>query len=156
MATCLDPSMVLAYNNLSKLWQQLGNFDRVVENLKQLLDLEPTNVAACSHLAGVLLHQGKREEAIKYLQQAIALQPTFVTAYCQRHSLSESTDLLARAKASCSKFLTALQEEVTNTQILRYLWQTYAHWGDVLLEYGSTKQAAVYYRQALDVKPDEV
>lgn len=156
MATCLDPSMVLAYNNLSKLWQQLGNFDRVVENLKQLLDLEPTNVAACSHLAGVLFHQGKREEAIKYLQQAIALQPTFVTAYCQRHSQSESTDLLARAKASCSKFLTALQEEETNTQILRYLWQTYAHWGDVLLEYGSVKQAEAYYRQALDVKPDEV
>jgi tetratricopeptide (TPR) repeat protein/capsular polysaccharide biosynthesis protein len=156
MATCLDPTMAIAYNNLSKLWQQLGNFDRVVENLKQLLDLEPTNVAAYSHLAGVLLHQGKRTEAIKYLRRAIVLQPIFVTAYCQQHLQSESTDLLIRAKASCANFLKALQEETSDIEVLRCLWQTYARWGDVLLEYGSIKQAEAYYRQALDIKPDEV
>ena len=155
MAICLDPQMALAYNNLSKLWQQLGNFEQVAINLKQLLNLEPNNIAAYSHLAGVLLHRGKRTEAIQYLRRAISLKPTFVRAYCDRH-LSSATDLLARAKASCAKFLQTLQAETSDTEVLHYLWQTYAHWGDVLSEYGSIKQAEAYYRQALDIQPDRV
>lgn len=155
-AICLDPNMGLAYNNLSKLWQQKGNFEQVIRNLKRFINLEPTNVAAVSHLAGILLYQGQKEQAIEYLRQAIALEPVFVNYYCAKNRQEEATDLLTRAKDSCSKFIMALLEESPNEEVFRYLWQTYAHWGDVLCEYGSIKQAETYYRQAINVKADEV
>ena len=156
MATILDPSMGLAYSNLSKLWQQQGNFSQVINALKHFISLEPTNVGACSHLAGVLLHQGKREEALKYLRQAIALEPEFIRSYQEKNLLQDTGDLLNKAKHSCAKFLQALAEESSDRQVLDLLWQTYSFWGDVLFEYGTLKQAEIYYRQALDIKPDEI
>jgi tetratricopeptide (TPR) repeat protein/capsular polysaccharide biosynthesis protein len=156
MAICLDSKMGFAYNNLSKLWQQKGNFKRVVENLKRFIALEPTNVGAVSYLAGILLHQGKKESAIESLRHAIALEPIFVNTYCAKNLQEEPKDLLTRAKVSCAKFITALLEEASKEEVLRYLWQTYTHWGDVLFEYGSIKQAETYYRQALDIKANEV
>lgn len=156
MAICLDSTMSLAYSNLSKLWQQKGNFVRAVENLERLISLEPTNVIAFGNLAEVLLRQGKSQQAIKYLRQAIAIEPTFVTTYCIENHTPNSTDLIAIAKASCTKFLTSLQEETADSEVLQYLWQTYSHWGNALLEYGNIEQAETYYRQAIDIQPDEV
>ena len=156
MAVCLDSTMGLAYNNLSKLWQQQGNFQQVIENLQHFISLEPTNVATYSYLAGVLLYRGNYQLAFKYLRQAIALEPSFVNNYCLNHLHQEPRDLLTRAKTSCAKFLATLLQESPDEAVLRYLWQTYAHWGDVLFEYGSIKQAEVYYRQGLDIKPNEV
>ncbi len=156
MATCLDSSMGLAYNNLSKLWQQQGNLAEVVKNLKQQLNLEPTNLETYSRLAMISLHQGKPNQAIAYLRQVIALEPSFINAYCVRNNQQESDDLLTKARISCSKFIIALRDEAEDSETIEYLWQTYAHWGDVLFAYGNVKQAETYYRHALDIQAEEV
>ena len=156
MAICLEPNMSLAYSNLSKLWQQKGNFDRVIENLQKLIELEPNNVAAFGHLATILLHQGKSAAAIKYLRQAIAIEPRFVTSYCAINQAADSSDLLSQAKRACAKFLTALQTTASDAEAIESLWQTYSRWGDFLLKQGKVEQAEAYYRQGLEVNPQEI
>ncbi len=77
-------------------------------------------------------------------------------AYCQRAAQLEPTEVFEKAKISCAHFLVALCQETDESEINNYLCQTYFYLGEVLFEYGGIKQAEIYYRQALDIKPDEV
>ena len=157
MAITLDSTMGLAHNNLSKLWQQQRNWQQVIRYLKQYVSLEPSNTSALSHLAAILFYQGDYQEGLKYLHQAVVLEPEFTRAYCAKEYSETSNDLLERAKASCIKFLRALQDDqVPNQETLEHLWQTYSNLGDVLLEYGNLEQAEGYYRQGIDLQPNKV
>ena len=155
-AIILEPTMALAYYNLGNLWQQQGNYPGAIKCFQQVIKLEPHNILAYSNCAAILLKIGAIESAIKYLRQAIALHPTFVEAYCHRATQLEPTDVLEKAKISCAHFLDALRQETNESEINNYLCQTYFYLGEVLFEYGGIQQAEIYYRQALDIKPNEV
>ncbi len=170
-AIALEPAMALAYYNLGNLWQQQGNYPEAIKCFEEVIKLEPNNILAYSNCAAILLKIGNIETAIKYLNKAIALQPNFVEAYCNRATQIEPTDLLEKAKISCAHFLSELRQEIPDeSKVLRllttdpawtssvydHLWQTYFYLGEVLFEYGGLQQAEIYYRQALNIKPDEV
>ena len=148
--------MALAYYNLGNLWQQQHNYAEAIKCFEQVIKLEPNNIMACSSCATLLLKIGEIKPAIKYLRQASVLQPTFVEAYCERAKQLEPTDTLEQAKIACAHFLAALHQESDTAKVCEHLWQTYFYLGEVLFEYGGIKQAEIYYRQALDIKPDEV
>lgn len=158
-AIALEPTMALAHYNLGNLWQQQGNYFEAIKCFERVLQLEPNNLAACSNCAAILLKIGEIRAAVTYLAQAIALQPSFVEAYCQRATQLEPTDNLAKAKIAGAHFLAQLRSVAfepveLDSSILEYLWQTYFYLGEVLFEYGGVRQAEIYYRQALDIKPD--
>ncbi|MDJ0678388.1 MAG: tetratricopeptide repeat protein [Xenococcaceae cyanobacterium MO_167.B52] len=155
-AITVEPNMALAHYNLGNLWQQQKNYPKSLECFEEVIKLEPNNIVAQSSCAAILLKIGEIKSAIKYLRNAIFLQPTFVAAYYHRVKQLEPKDTLEQAKLSCARFLEALFKETDEAQVCEHLWQTYFYLGEVLFEYGGAEQAEVYYRQALDIKPDEV
>ncbi|WP_019507955.1 tetratricopeptide repeat protein [Pleurocapsa sp. PCC 7319] len=154
-AITLDPKMALAHHNLGRLWQQQGNSPQAIRCFRKVIELEPNNVLAYSYCSDVLQKIGNLEVAFDYWRQIIELQPEFVNAYCQRILTLEAEDLLEIAKVACACFLQALKQN-NYAEAYHHLWRTYYLMGDVLFEYGGIEQAAIYYQQALQIKPQEV
>ncbi len=156
-AITVEPNMALAHYNLGNLWQQQRNYPRSIKYFEQVIKLEPKNIMAYSSCATLLLKIGKIKPALKYLRKAITLQPKFVKTYYLRAKELEPKDELEKAKISCAYFLEALcQKNPNELQIYEHLCQTYFYLGEILFDYGGLQQAEVYFRQALDIKPDEV
>ncbi|MGF1541899.1 MAG: tetratricopeptide repeat protein [Pleurocapsa sp.] len=155
-AIALEPTMALAHHNLGQLWQQQGNYQNAMECLRSVIALEPNNTIAYSNYAETLLRLGKLKSVLDCWRRAINLQSVFVRAYCQRALKLEPTDLLNRVKISCAKFLTALEQQEAESEILEHLKQTYVYFGDILVEYGGFQQAGWYYQQALQIDPYQV
>ena len=155
-AIMLEPQMALAYHNLARLWQQQGNYTAARECFEQVIEHSADNVLAYSHFSALLFKQGEIELAIDWWRKSIQLQPEFVKSYCQRALSLEPTNLLAKAKLSCARFLQALEKKLDYEEVSYHLWQTYLYLGDILFEYGGFKQAETYYQQALQLKPQEV
>ncbi len=152
----LEPQFALAHRNLGQLWQRQGEYERAEVCYEQIIALEPENVAAYSDCASVMMAQGKLTLALNYFRAAIALQPEFATAYCRRANLLGEEDLLERAQVCCARFLQALQQHFTITEVCYHLWQAYLHLGDVLSAYGALNQAESYYHKALQIAPQQV
>ena len=158
LALDLEPNMALAKHNLSRLWQLESNYDRALSYLQEVIKLEPNNSCAHNDYLSLLLRKGELQALIPHWQHLISRHPEFVDFYCQQAMTLDSGDLLAQGKIACAQFLNAVQENSDKSQIYNHLWQTLLYWGDMLFEYGGIgiPRAEIYYRYALDIKPDEV
>ncbi len=159
----LDPKLALAYQNLGELWRLQKNYEEAQKCYQELIALEPNNIKAYSDLGLVLMNQGKLEEAMGYLGKAIAPQKRWLEAYCLRAKLLRDDSLLNRAKIACAGFLQELlkynsliDQETKIEKIENYLYQIYADLGQIIAEYGGIEKAEIYYRKALQIKPDAI
>ena len=164
----LDPKLGLAYQNLGELWRLQKNYEEAQKCYQQLIAIEPNNIKAYSDLGLVLMNQGKLPEAMSYLGKAISKRSAsrctsekkWLEAYCQRAKLLRDDNLLNRAKIACAQLLEELlsSKDLENKQakIETYVYQIYSDLGQVIAEYGGIEKAEIYYRKAIQVKPDEI
>ena len=153
-AISLDPKMALAHHNLGRLWQQQGNTVRAIQCFKRVIQLEPNNVLAHTNYAEAQQIMGNLSATLDSWRKIISLEPDFVNAYCQNKLSSSPQDLLEIAKLACARFLQALKQG-QKPEAYHHLWRTYGYMGDVLFDFGGVKQAEIYYKRALQIKPDD-
>ncbi|MBI1872250.1 tetratricopeptide repeat protein, partial [Candidatus Collierbacteria bacterium] len=85
-ATDLDPTNVVAWENLSGIYQQITGFvegapDWTVASYSQAISLDPSNPALRLGLGGFFFGLGDYEQAIKIFEQAVNLKPNWANAH---------------------------------------------------------------------------
>ncbi|MEG2070083.1 MAG: tetratricopeptide repeat protein [Bacteroidales bacterium] len=81
----IDPNNVEINYNLAKLYQDLGEIEKAIEQYKILLAINPNNIAALNNLGYIyLVDKDQYEEAISIFTKAIEKDSLFVNAICNR------------------------------------------------------------------------
>ena len=100
----LDPSCVLALNNLGSIYGAIGRYEDAIVTLKQAIQLDPGQAGSFTNLGNAYFKLRRLPEAIEAYEQALQLQPgTAVTYYnlgtlcIETGRLDEAVDALKEA-----------------------------------------------------------
>ncbi|MFK7756489.1 MAG: tetratricopeptide repeat protein [Flavobacteriales bacterium] len=105
LALSIDPKNINTLNNLSAIFQEVGDFDKSIDILEQILEIEPEYMPAIVNLGFTLQQDEKHDEALVYFDQAVKLSPDEPLAYSNRSFSRLKTDDLKGAMSDVDKSL---------------------------------------------------
>lgn len=184
----LEPDSLSAHYNLGHALQQQGQHAAAIRCFEQVLHRDSSHQSAHTDCGLAYLASGQLNCALDHFRQALLPQQAYVHAFCDWADRILGTDELSLARKACGQFLeTLLQTHLTNKhdspsrkrrfdedrsakaetatienssdQAQQQLAQTYLHLGNVLVQYGGTKQyqqAEIYYQKALQIRPQDL
>ncbi len=80
----LDPDYALTYNNRGIAYNDLGDYERAIDDYNQAIGLDPEFAFAYKNRGNAYAYLGDYERAIDDYNQAIALYPAYALAYNNR------------------------------------------------------------------------
>ena len=120
-----------------------AKFDRAINKLKKLIELEPGNATYYDDLGKIFLKQNKFDSAIKVYQKAIALSPDWENFY---ESLGEALIEQNKLNDALKLYKISLAQNANNAKIHRLI-------GNVLMKQKKIDKAAMFYRKAIHLDP---
>ena len=78
-AVVLDPSFLVAQQNLAYVYDQLGRADEAIIAYKRAIELDPRSAIVFNNLGVLYTKKGQNEEAIQVLEQGLKVDPTNAT-----------------------------------------------------------------------------
>ncbi|MBS3908953.1 MAG: tetratricopeptide repeat protein [Actinobacteria bacterium] len=138
-----------ARSTLATCYVQLGETEKAFRETEAALELRPLDPDAL-YRAGCLAFDAERpEDAIAYLEKAIAAKPNTVQYHYRLADVYTETKNFRRAQAEWKNVLDLLPRgEPHAAEIHKKI-------GDIYMGIGVTRKAAVSYRKALAVNPDD-
>lgn len=176
----INPELTAAYFNLAKIWEQLGDQNKVADNLFIALKLKPHAASAQQHyeLGETLKSQNKPGRAIASFHRAINIKPDWLAAYqslvgllvqqgkhkrivgIYRQGVNQNPQspqfhiALGQALATEEKWFKAINCYQTALKLDPNLPEVYYHWGQILIQTKKYAQAQKCYQQALSIQAD--
>ena len=81
----VDPNNIEINYNLAMLYQELGEYEKAIEQYKILLSIDAKNKHALHNIGYIYLNYlGNYEEAVNFFSKAIEADPNFINAICNR------------------------------------------------------------------------
>lgn len=95
----VEPNNVEINFNLAKLFQDLGEIEKAVEQYKIVLKIKKDHLPALNNLGYVyMVELNQYEDALKLFNQAIEKEPDFVEAHCNRGVCYECMEQYDKAR----------------------------------------------------------
>ncbi|MFP4041044.1 MAG: tetratricopeptide repeat protein [Desulfosudaceae bacterium] len=134
-----------AYNNICRMYNQLGEHDLAEEYCRQAVRIEPVFPEAFMNLGKIMLDRNRPDEAIDYLEQTVTLAPHLLPAYLLlAEALYKKTTRTEKAIQVCRQALTANPEFLDARRMI----------GTLLLADGQPAQALPHLQAVLRARPD--
>ena len=144
-AILLDRSIAPAYINRSNLYQETGDYDAAINDLRTAIKLDSKNAYVYFNLANILFEQGYYGQAIENFNSTITLHPTYAPAYLNRGNAYRKIRDYQRAINDYSKAL-----ELNSGLLLAYTNR------GVCYNYSGLYSNAVEdFRKAIELKPSD-
>lgn len=81
----VDPNNIEINYNLAMLYQEMGEYEKAIEQYKILLTIDPKSKHALHNIGYIYLNYlGNYEEAANFFSKAIEVDPNFINAICNR------------------------------------------------------------------------
>ena len=133
-----------AFYNLGNDLQELGQFERAIDNYRRALVIYPNYVEAHNNLGNVLRDLDQTNEALASFRRALEINPNFAEAHSNLGNALRDLDQLDDAVASYRRAL----------EIKPDCAEIHFNLGKVLQDLGLPVDAVASYRSSLDIKPD--
>lgn len=141
-----DPAYVSAHVNLANAYAQKKMYAAAAKQYSKVISLEPTNYEANINLGMILANQGRINEAINHFDAALDIRPGDKDATARRQPL---INLLRKADDAIETIEKSIENGEVGVNARVNLGNFYG-----LREEWAT--AAVNYRRALELKPNDV
>lgn len=138
-----DPKNVGLHDQVARLYEDSGDFDRAGDHFGESLQLSPESATAHNNVASILLKQAKPGEAHEHLVTALRLDPNYGDAHFNLGILLVQTGRTAEA---IEEFRTAVRVDPNDADAHYLLAHTAGSQGDL-------QEAIEQYRQAIALKP---
>ena len=129
---------------LGSVYLLVGNNERGVRNLEEVLAAAPNNAAVWSNLSEGLRRLGRLNEAVEASRKALSLKPDHAEAHINMGNALQAQGKLDDAIALYRKALTLMPGYA----------EAYFNMGNALKDQGKPNDAIASYRQALTLKHD--
>jgi tetratricopeptide (TPR) repeat protein/glycosyltransferase involved in cell wall biosynthesis len=165
-----QPDQLEALHGLSTLAQQTGEFHSAEQFLKAALQMQPSSVKSWFSLGNLHLSQGAFSSSVQAYRQTLALQPDSAPIY---NNLGYALQQLGQWDSAIASYQRALELEPNCVEADvnlgnalhkqgKLLPEKEAHYADlnhklavVREQAGDLKTAEAYYRQALELVPNQ-
>jgi len=143
-AIAINPKFHLCYYNMGLVYEQFGQPDSAIHNLKKVLELQPTHILTQGTLGGVYGKlKGNYDSAIYYLKTAVKYNPedagsmeNLGIAYAMKGNIDEAIPVMERS-------LKLRPAEARNYMNLALAWQSK----------GNKEKADSYFEKAFKIDP---
>jgi len=132
-----------AHNNLGLLLVKQGADDKAVKHFAEAIRIRPAHYEAHSNLGVALAKQGKFDKAIKHLTKALQINPELDKIHKLRQQLLRKESI----NTTIRNYRRLLQNQPNDAD-------THDKLGQALLLNGQKQQAAIYFAEAIRLKPD--
>ena len=141
----IAPEFVEVYANLGGIYAQQQKWEKSVDAYQTAIQIKPNFAGAYRNLAKVWYQQGRKDKAIACTYQALSLEPDQASPQIHYNIGLELLQLGQIEEASqCFELAVKLDPQFT---------AAYQKLAETLEEQGKWQQAALAYRQALELSP---
>ncbi|MGQ9609409.1 MAG: tetratricopeptide repeat protein [bacterium] len=141
-AVSIQPKNPLIRQELVSFYLNSGSIDNALEEAKKVLELDPKNPVYHNALGEIYLHKNLLDEAMREFQEAIRLEPKYAPGY-------KNIGSIYFIKGSPDKAITEINKSLS---YVPDYGDAFALLGDIHVAKGMMKEAAEYYKKALDEK----
>jgi tetratricopeptide (TPR) repeat protein/glycosyltransferase involved in cell wall biosynthesis len=142
----LNPNLAVAYRNLARAYQKIGDVQKATSLLYKGYSLEPAKVSGADHLrlGQTLMQHRQIQPAIACYRRAIQLDPSLTEAYLSLGALALQQ---RNFKGAIALYQKALQQDGKNAA-------AYLALGKALAQEQNWSKALLAYRRAIELQPD--
>lgn len=162
-ATKIMPSFAEAYKIWGNALQRMGNTSEAMSCYAKAVEIKPNLAEVYAGIADIYAQQNKQQQAIAHYQKAIIIKPSakiyrsLADVWLQSGNREKAKSNLDQAKKlelaeiSSTKATSSLDSAIVNRFDTEHSVEVYCHQGRKMEQQNQWKQAAKYYRRALDL-----
>jgi tetratricopeptide (TPR) repeat protein len=108
----IAPNSVRAHGNLARVYQERGQIEDSLREVKKTIELNPKGFKAYYNLGVILAEQGLLEEAIGAYQKTIDINPKYANAHFNLGNIYKQQNLLEQAAEEYKKVIEIDPEDI--------------------------------------------
>lgn len=139
-----SPGSVRPFNNLGQAHDNLGNYDRAIEEFQQALKMNPDYFFGLNNLGNIYGKQKKYEEAITYFKRALEQKSDYSPAY---YNLARAYHLVGKKREAVGAYRKAIKYNP-------YFEQAFYNLAYLSVELGNFDEAVENFNKFLKMRPN--
>jgi tetratricopeptide (TPR) repeat protein len=147
-----DPENFTANYTLGDLLMNQGNAAAAIPYFETAYKADPRSVIAATELGVALFTASKLPEAKQQFRRALEIDPTYTDARFDLGSVEAASEEWEHAASS---FRQVMKERPDNLKAQEHLGEVLLLWGNSLFDAGKDDLAALRYREALAIRPND-
>jgi tetratricopeptide (TPR) repeat protein len=136
----------LAHYNLAKSFESKGQYDKAIENYKQVVQITPSDYETYNNMGAAFLTQGQFDQAVVSYSQSLKIKPDYAIAIYN----------LGLAKLKQGKYAEAVAQFTRALVITPNSPEAYNELGNAYTGLGKYDLAIKNYEKAIKLKPDYI
>ncbi len=110
-AIALNPQSILAYNNRSSAYKNLGMYEFAIQDITKTIELDPKSASGYCNRGIIYKDLGNYKFAIRDLTKAIEIAPNYSWAYYNRGQIFDKLGYYKKVVEDYNAFLNYYQEK---------------------------------------------
>ena len=147
-----DPENFTANYTLGDLLMNKGKAAEAIPYFEASSKADPESVIASTELGVALFTASKLPEAMQRFRRALELDASYTDA---RFDLASAEAASEEWENAANDFRQVMKERPGNLKAKEHLGEVLLLWGNALFDAGKDDQAALRYREALSIRPDD-